>query len=185
MQSNVVSEMYLKKGKVKSMIQVVDPRPVLSPGIVLVPKSIVIGASISMVFILVVFVASVVTASAFPRPGLLDENCQGRSCLSSTGLKCINSTCQCLSNQYYATRCIDKKAYQDKCSRTTPCKDNTNLACKNGICQCELTSAYWNGSACALKGTFKLACKNDTQCLSTVLLICDNKTKTCLCNSNR
>ena len=56
MQSNVVSEMYLKKGKVKSMIQVVDPRPVLSPGIVLVPKSIVIGASISMVFILVVFV---------------------------------------------------------------------------------------------------------------------------------
>ena len=59
-----------------------------------------------------------------------------------------------------------------------------SLVCKSGTCQCE-TTAYWNGSACLSKYTYKQSCTSDTYCLTSLMLNCDTKTKTCLCNSTR
>ena len=182
--ANLVGEFYRKNGNLSTKIEFYKGNRKLGPCWVAVPKWIVIAAILAGLIIIAVFITAIVVY-LFPRPGLLDESCVGRSCLSSTGLKCVNNTCKCLTNQYYATKCIDKKANGEKCSSSTPCRDYTNLVCKSGTCQCEASTAYWNGSACISKFTYKKSCTSDTQCLTSLMLNCDTKTKTCICNSTR
>ena len=120
--ANLVGEFYKNNGNLSSKIEFYKPNRKLGPCWVTVPKWIVIAAVMAAMIIAALFITAIVVY-LFPRPGLLDESCAGRSCLSSTGLKCVNNTCQCLTNQYYATKCIDKKTNGERCSSSTPCKD--------------------------------------------------------------
>ena len=182
----LVGEYYRRSGSLSTKVEFYKKKDSFGNSCcwVRVPKWVLIVATIAALFILVLLAVAVLIATVFPRPGLLAESCVGRSCLSGSGMKCLNGTCQCLANQYYATKCIDKKGFNERCSSTVPCKDNSTLACLNGMCQCG-SNQYWYKNVCVNKGNYKQPCKNDDQCLSTLMLTCETKTRTCLCNSTR
>ena len=60
------------------------------------------------------------------RPGVYLESCDYAPDLN---LKCIKGICQCLENQYFKTKCLDKKTNLQVCQDSNQCKDNTNLVC--------------------------------------------------------
>ena len=118
-----------------------------------------------------------------PRKALFQESCAIRSCLNSLNLKCINNTCTCLGGYIYTNKCILKSKYLEKCHSTTYCEDNKNMICLDGVCKCA-DSNYWTGSTCSMKSTYTQGCSSDNQCLTSQMLFCDAKTKTCLCNNS-
>jgi hypothetical protein len=117
------------------------------------------------------------------RPGLYLEDCIHRSCASGFNLKCINSTCQCPSfDFYYTDKCIQKKPYGEYCHNSQEqCKEG--LICFNGKCSCNVTQ-FWNGKKCFSKGSHAENC-DFNKCLDSLFLICDPTSRLCLCDSTR
>ena len=85
-----------------------------------------VGLSIFYLFgIAITLLSGIIALESVERPGLYTENCNGRSCTKGLGLKCINSICQCSTDQYYIKGCIDKKSNMETCNKkTSNCKEN-------------------------------------------------------------
>ena len=150
----------------------------------IVPKWVVGVAGIVFGLIVTIFIATIVVVYNAPRPSLHAETCDRRSCVPELNLKCINNSCTCSENQYFAKKCIDKKNYLEACSSTTPCKNGSSLLCRDGKCKCSNLN-YWKDGNCIPKNTFKQSCSSDVECLESKLLYCDTNTRLCTCSSTR
>lgn len=143
--------------------------------------------SLVILILLLLLLIAVFIASLFAlysrRPGFYKEDCNQRSCAPNFGLKCINSICQCPSNDYYySTSCQLKKSFGKYCNNNQDqCKNG--LICFNGKCRCN-REQYWNGNECTDKMTFGQSC-NNAECLDSRMLICDKSTNLCICNASR
>jgi hypothetical protein len=117
------------------------------------------------------------------RPGLYLEDCNRRSCASGFDLKCINSTCQCPSSDFYYTKkCFQKKSYGEYCHNSQEqCKQG--LKCFNGICSCNWTQ-FWTGNRCSNQGSYADNC-DSVKCSNSSFLKCDTSSKLCVCGSTR
>ena len=134
--------------------------------------------------ILIILAASLYVAFS-KRPGLYNESCVSRSCLTQLNLKCINGTCLCPSTQYYMKGCFNKKTYLQTCmGNSSYCIDGKSLFCLDGVCKCN-SNSYWNGSSCAPQLSYGKACNSNSQCLAGTQMTCDSVSKICSCPSNR
>lgn len=126
-----------------------------------------------------ILIAAVLTLLNARRPGLHEEDCYRRSCETKLGLKCINSMCQCDSNQYYLKGCKAKKTIGEFCQNyVQECKNE--LSCYNGKCTCA-KGFVWYINGCKQKGTRGDDCSK-IECDDSLMLICDVSTKSCDCN---
>lgn len=178
--SNEIEEDALNDSPLESTIVISQKSNVIPIGSVQVPFwSVVLGSGF-IVYLSIIFVAACSSLLNSRRPGLHGEDCIRRSCESSLGLKCINSTCICPSDQYYLLKCQTKKGLGDSCHNIiNNCQ--SGLICFNGKCGCNKGST-WNGKKCVSKGTYGDYC-NQIECDDTKSLFCDSATKICSCDS--
>lgn len=142
-------------------------------------KTWVLILFIGFILLLVtILIAALVTFISRRRPGLYREDCVRRSCETELGLKCINSVCDCESDEYYLKGCLPKKSIGENCHRSID-QCVSGLICFNGKCGCHRNST-WNGKKCVKKGTYGENCEQ-TNCNDNLLLTCDSKTKICSC----
>jgi hypothetical protein len=138
---------------------------------------------LALLTLITVFIGSLFLLE-WKRPGLYLEDCIRRSCASGFDLKCINSTCQCPSSDfYYTNKCHQKKSYEEYCHNSQEqCKKGLN--CFNGKCSCDQTK-FWAGTKCSNRGSYAENCDFDNRCLGSLFLICDESSKLCKCDSTR
>lgn len=179
---NLIQESYNKDGALRSVIRIVNP-PTVSKSSVFVPKWGVVMSSLAGVAICIFFAASLIVLT-FPRPALYKDDCTGRSCLHALNMKCLNNTCTCGLNFYYAKGCKQKKEYLDHCDANNQEECIDGLICESGMCQCNETS-YWHAGQCTKKRTYGDSCSNDIQCKTDLLLYCSSQKSICTCESNR
>lgn len=136
-----------------------------------------------LAFLFVVFIASLFLVT-WRRPGLYLEDCIHRSCESGFNLKCINSTCRCPSNDfYYLKKCLPKKSHGKFCHNSQE-QCQQGLTCFNGKCSCNKLE-HWTGVRCSNGKNYAENCNGDSNCLSSLFLICDPSSKMCICDSTR
>lgn len=140
-----------------------------------------------LLLLVIIFLAIVLIASLFlltwRRPGLFSEDCTRRSCAHGFDLKCINSTCQCPSDDYYYTnKCLPKKFYGEFCHDSQE-QCRKGLVCFNGKCSCNRTQ-FWDGLKCSDRVTYGKNC-DFNECLDSLFLLCDASIKMCVCDSTR
>jgi hypothetical protein len=127
------------------------------------PASVWKGVLLILAFfaLIAIFIGSLFLLK-WRRPGLYLEDCIQRSCASGFNLKCINSTCQCPSNDFYFTnKCLQKKSHGEFCHNSIEqCKKG--LICFNGRCSCNNTQ-FWNGNICSDKGSYAENCDFNTR----------------------
>jgi hypothetical protein len=133
--------------------------------------------------LLAVLIGAIVVFGSKREPGTYQMDCLRRSCAPGFGLKCINSTCLCPSNDYYySTKCELRKSYDKYCNNyQDQCKQR--LACFNGKCLCHKTQ-YWNGRVCSNKVSYGQNCEF-AECMDSFMLVCDPSIKQCVCESDR
>jgi hypothetical protein len=176
----IIYESKTSNGSIISIIK--KPAVSIEEPMMVVPKWIIYFIIGVIAYLLIVLSAAIVFINQAPRAALYMEDCKGRSCQKGLNLKCINSICNCLSNQYYSKGCHQKKTFDEKCNQMHECDENKNLKCHNGFCQCSKTK-YWSFGSCDDRKTYSEICKNDN-CLSrTQMLKCADET--CKCDSTR
>ena len=132
---------------------------------------------------MIILYAALILIYKAPRRSLYDESCGVRACDKTLKLQCIDNKCQCKADQYYLKGCRDKRAHLQSCNnQTSYCQNSKGLTCTDGFCKCS-DKEYWNNLKCVPKGTISSTCKNDTQCLTQHMLVCDNSLKRCGCNT--
>ena len=180
----VVHQSVGENGKLNSALRYVFP--VDKTNGVLIPKWLLVTASLIATSVLITLVAAIVVVVLAPRNALYLENCAGRSCIPNFGLKCINKTCQCTTGYIYINKCTSKINYMEKCLSLNNCMDSANLVCLNGVCMCNST-AYWNNkkSTCINKGNISAACSSNDQCLGNLMITCNIQQGICGCDSTR
>ncbi len=118
-------------------------------------------------------------------------------------LTCLNNLCLCASGTNYIGSinsggvngsCVLAAGYLDNCSSTILCSSSENLYCDlsyyggantTGICLCNSSWSYWDGITCTSKLSIGGECSTNTNCISSVGLICSNYTQsagTCDCD---
>jgi hypothetical protein len=180
---DLIHEENLRNKNIPSILKIFKKNAKSSASEIKVPSWMSGLGALLYLLLFAILIAAVVILLSSKRPGVYLESCEKRSCEAGLDLKCIDGKCQCLSSQYYETKCIDKKTNNQLCQETNQCKDNTNLICYAGKCQCDVT-AYWTGTICKTRFTYKQPCKGD-QCQNIQMLYCDNKAGVCTCNSTR
>lgn len=146
------------------------------------------ATAIMATIIVGVIVGSSVLAYGVPKKSVnYRENCYYQPCKTQFNLQCINGVCDCDLNNYYAKGCQMKKEYLQKCnSNTTNCNEKLNTKCLDGVCKCDDKYSYWNGQYCSNKGSFNDTCQqSDIECLTNLLLYCNNSLKQCICRNDR
>ena len=149
-------------------------------GLVQVPRWLTISSLIIMAFILSFFIASLVVLGSTKPEAYYKKSCADRPCASSLNLKCINKTCQCVSPQFFRTKCVDFSKYGESCTMSFDCDSSQALSCIGSKCGCALTK-YWDSSSsmCLDRLTYGDSCSGD-QCRINVNLIC-NSVGSCGC----
>lgn len=133
-----------------------------------------------IVLLITILIAACLLSFNSRRPGLYGEDCIRRSCETKLGLKCINSICNCQSNEYYLKHCLPKKPFGNFCNHAID-QCMLGMTCFNGKCGCNRTFT-WNRVKCVKKSSYDGICEN-IECDSSQFLICNNNTKTCDCDS--
>ena len=115
----------------------------------------------------------------------------GNACTSTssciTNADCVSNICECVTGSYYfdttTGECVALKSYGTACTEHEQCQ--TTLYCVSDICQCT-TGEYYTGTFCDISATITEACDNVVGpfCDTSVDLVCDSTTLTCLCSSD-
>lgn len=140
--------------------------------------------AIIIILALSAVVAIIFAIYSFKTAALYGDNCINKLCRADLGLKCINSTCTCSLDYYFAKSCKLKKQFMQKCHNVSaPCSDTANLDCLDGVCKCKEVS-YWNNNYCELKQIYNAPCFSNANidCLTSQLLNCTNR---CICSDDR
>jgi hypothetical protein len=114
-------------------------------------------------------------------PANYQESCADRSCNKALNMKCIAKVCTCIENQFFLTKCIDKKSFNESCLSNGQCKKN--LKCIKGKCQCDDNNFLYLGR-CIPRKSYQEPCQADN-CLTTAMLKCDATTTKCVCPPDR
>lgn len=131
------------------------------------------------IFLSIILITACVVLLNARRPGLFNEDCVRRSCETSLGLKCINSTCQCQSDQFYLKKCHSMKKYGEFCQNIVK-QCVHGLECFNGKCSCN-QQYFWSGLKCEKTGSYGDNCEIK-KCDESRMLTCNSKSNLCLCN---
>lgn len=178
----LILETQRDNGKLKSKIYIFRDTLKSPLGYISMPQWALVIIGLTLALLIGILVAAVDILVYAKSPGLYLESCDKRSCKSGLNLKCINKLCTCLSDQYYAASCMNKKDYLQNCLATYQCKEST-LICWDGLCVCNITS-YWNGQSCYKRRTYREICSGD-QCLTTSMLYCNTTIGICTCSTDR
>jgi hypothetical protein len=131
--------------------------------------------------LLVILISAICLSLLSQKPGLYNEHCKQRSCAPGLGLKCIDATCKCPSDQYYLKSCNNKKSLNKFCQSSSQCLNN--MVCIFGKCQCS-EKEYWSVNKCIRRKSNREPC-NGGDCSKSVMLYCNTNSAVCLCPSDR
>jgi hypothetical protein len=104
----------------------------------------------------------------------------------------INGICQCGagSYQYHDTltlTCLPQQFWNNgSCSVDFNCRSDLYLSCQNGVCQCIPAFPKWSNSylKCVVPKTYNQNCLMNSDCDSSLNLVCHDGTQNCSCPVN-
>ncbi|CAF0956209.1 unnamed protein product [Brachionus calyciflorus] len=151
-------------------------------GIVEIPRWIVYASILVFIFILTLFIASLVVLGNLKPDSIYGESCATTPCSKALNLKCINKTCTCDTNKYYNGKCSDLSKYNESCIFTSNCDSTQMLTCVYSTCLCDSTR-YWSStnSKCVDRVTYNQDCNGD-QCKLNINIACNLNSGLCDCS---
>lgn len=88
---------------------------------------------------------------------------EGTTCSGPVSFKC-----KCVALQYYnfgIKQCSPQLSFRNSCSQVDACRSDLGLSCQNGFCECNVSTQFWNTSACSNYFTYNGGiCTSDSQC---------------------